>query len=696
MGFLLQKAAPFRHDGEWLSGVRMLDSSSDKDRVANLSSMVTRVLPFLLLFGASGVGLADQSDPFASQRAIPSPYNSRDPLLGVVDQWNALRQSDTYSFDSYAGFLIAHPGWPGEAAMRKQAERVLLPDGAPPQRVVSFFEKFPPLTNQGQARFAEALNAVGRRQDALAAARKAWTSGSLSPADEALVLARFGASFTPADQDERMDRLLWAGKTSAAQRQLGLTSFARRSVYEARLALRMNMPDAGLRADQVAPQGMQDAGYIADRAIWLRGQSNLLGMRALLAQPRNLPARPAEAEKWLELLLSTARGAQADGQYQQAYSIASKLDDAFAPGTNVRERSAGERDDYTSLAWLAGTIAMNQLGRPADAIGMFERYASAAKTPQTQSKGHYWAGRAAQAAGRAPEATRFFELAGIHPDQFYGQLALERLGRPIPAPGTPGGIQVAPEQRLAFNQREIVRVARLMGQQGRWQDQTLFVRAISASVESDSDHALAAELAQGIGRPDLAVMVGRSARLSGSSDYVRTGYPVVKVPVGHEAWTTIIHAIARQESQFDRAAVSHAGARGLMQLMPGPAREQATKIGLSYNAPALTEDTAYNIQLGSAYFQRMLNYYGGSFPLAVAAYNAGPGNVNKWLKANGDPRLPGSDWVRWIEEIPIFETRNYVQRVLENAVVYDTLHPDKARFRSPALLSAYLGKPSRG
>lgn len=678
-----------------LLGVRMLDSSSDKDPVHNLSSMVTRVLPFLLLFGASTAGIADQTDPLPAPPTA-SPYGVRDPLLSVVDQWNALRQTDSLSFDSYAGFLIAHPGWPGEAAMRRQAERALLPDGAAPQRVVAFFEKFPPLTNQGHARYAEALNAMGRRQEALASARKAWTSGSLAPADEALILARFGASFTPADQDERMDRLLWAGKTTAAQRQLALTSFTRRTLYDARLAMRINAPDAAMRADAIASQGMQDAGFIADRAIWLRGQANLLAMRALLAQPRTLTARPVETEKWLELLLSTARGAQADGQYAQAYSIASKLDDAFAPGTNLRDRTAGERDDYTSLAWLAGTIAMNQLGRPGDAIGMFERYASAAKTPQTQSKGHYWAGRAAQAAGRAAEANRFFELAGTHPDQFYGQLALERLGRSIPAPGTPGSVQVTAGERLAFNQREIVRVARLLGQQGRWQDQTLFVRAISSAVESDSEHALAAELAQGIGRPDLAVMVGRSARLNGASDYVRTGYPVVKVPQGHEAWTTIIHAIARQESQFDRAAVSHAGARGLMQLMPGTAREQAGKIGLSYNAPALTEDTGYNIQLGSGYFQRMLNYYGGSYPLAVAAYNAGPGNVNKWLKANGDPRLPGVDMVRWIEEIPIFETRNYVQRVLENAVVYDTLHPDKARFRGPAILSTYLGKRTRG
>jgi soluble lytic murein transglycosylase len=170
----------------------------------------------------------------------------------------------------------------------------------------------------------------------------------------------------------------------------------------------------------------------------------------------------------------------------------------------------------------------------------------------------------------------------------------------------------------------------------------------------------------------------------------------VKVPQGQEAWSTIIHAIARQESQFDREAISRAGARGLMQLMPGTAREAAGKIGLNYDANALTTDVAYNIQLGSSYFQRMLAYNGGNYPLAIAAYNAGQGNVNKWIAANGDPRLPGADMIKWIEQIPFSETRGYVQHVLENAVVYDTLHPDKATMRGPNLLSAYLGKSSRG
>lgn len=652
-------------------------------------------LPSTLLLCTASAVIADPISLIPTQPSAPqAPYNASDPVVAAIPQWKALRETDSLPFDSYASFLIAHPGWPGEPAMRRAAERALQPGAVSPARVVAFFDKFPPLTNTGQARYAEALAAMGRGQDALIAARKAWTSGSLSAADEASMYQQFGARFTPADQDERMDRLLWLGKTTAAQAQLSLTSLSKRPLYQARLALRTNAPDAQNLADSLPSAFQSDAGFVADKAIWLRAASPDAA-RAWLARPRQLISRPADVDRWFELLLSTAKTAASAGDARSAYQIAALVDQTYPPGTVVRDRPLSERDDYTSIVWLAGWTSLNS-GRASDAVGMFERYANAAKSPQTQAKGLYWTARAAQAAGRAEEASRYWEMAATHPDQFYGQLALERLGRPIPPPGTAGATTPTPSERLAFNQREIVRAARVLGQQGNWQDQSLFIRAIASSVESDADHALATELAQGIGRPDLAVMVGRNARLNGASDYVRAGYPLVKVPEGQEAWTTIIHAIARQESQFDRAAVSRAGARGLMQLMPGTAREQAGKIGLSYDTTALTSDVGYNIQLGSSYFQRLLNYNGGSYPLAIAAYNAGQGNVNKWIAANGDPRLPGADIVKWIENIPFQETRNYVQRVLENAVVYDTLHPDKARMRGNAILSAYLGKNTKG
>jgi soluble lytic murein transglycosylase len=158
----------------------------------------------------------------------------------------------------------------------------------------------------------------------------------------------------------------------------------------------------------------------------------------------------------------------------------------------------------------------------------------------------------------------------------------------------------------------------------------------------------------------------------------------------------MIHAIARQESQFDREAMSPVGARGLTQLMPATAKEQAGKLGLPWDPSRLTEDIGYNVMIGSSFFDRMLNYYQGNYVLAVASYNAGPGNVNRFIRANGDPRQPGVDVVDWIEAIPLTETRAYVQKVLENAVVYDLFNPERARTPQKDRLSYYLGKKDAG
>ena len=649
--------------------------------------MVVRVSLIVLLLAAPAPPV---TQPSVAQYA---PLSSA--AIGTwIAEWTRLRQTDSLPFSAYANFMVAHPGWPGETAMRKTAERALTPETMEPRQATAFFDRFAPLTNTGQARYAEALVAIGRNDEAKSAARKAWTSGSLSTLDETRMLSGFGGTFTAADQDERMDRLLWAGATAAAQRQLPLVSPGKRALFDARLALRARTPDAVIKADAVDASARTDAGYLADKALWLRAQGQAFAARQLLAAPRRLTTRPSEPEKWFETLLLFAREAQNDGQYQVAYDIARQVDDALAPGTDIRDQALGVRDDYTSVVWRAGMTALVDLRRPAEAIASFERYAGGAKSPQTQSKGHYWAGRAAKAAGRDPAP--YFERAAAFSDQFYGQLALERLGRPVPPPPVNAARAPSAGERQAFQGREIVQAARYLGQTGNWQDQTQFIRAIAASVESDADHVLADEVARQIGRPDLAVMVGRMARNDGRSDYVRAGFPEVRVPDGYQGNWTIIHAISRQESQFDRAIVSHAGARGLMQLMPATARQVAGQIGLGYMPDALTTDTVYNIQLGSSYFQKMLDYYGGSYPLAVAAYNAGPGNVNKWLKANGDPRLPGGDITLWIENIPIYETKNYVHRVLENAVVYDTLNPARARVRTATPLSTYLGKSAPG
>ncbi|HWH21804.1 MAG TPA: transglycosylase SLT domain-containing protein [Allosphingosinicella sp.] len=631
-----------------------------------------------------------QAQPQYSQQY--SSYSASPAAASALIRWRSLRQTDALPFSAYSSFLTNYRGWPGEAAMRKAAERAIN-DGASPTEVVSYFRTLPPTSAVGHARHAFALQALGQVEEARAAARSAWHSGVLPRDVEDRLLSFFSASLGPQDHDRRLETLLDNGDIVSAQRTLAFASGPRRAIYDARLALQTRAADALMKLAALGTGANSDAGLLMDRANWLRNSGQSLAARALLAQSRTLTTRPQNVEKFYQTLLTNAKAAANDRQWQTAYQIASQIDDAYAPGTDIAARPYGERDEYTSLAWLAGMTAYYQLGRLQDAAGMFERYARAARSPQTRAKGFYWAGRALAQAGQQPRATTFFTQAAEHPDQFYGQLSLERLGRTVPAPPAFPPASASPGTRAAFQSNALVQAARLLGQQGQREDQSLFVRALADNVHTSEERALASDFGREIGRQDLGVWVARQARNDGVTYYTRAGFPEVQ---GSFQQRNLDHAIMRQESSFDRAAMSHVGARGLMQLMPGTARETAAKLGLGYDLGRLTSDPQYNIMLGSKYFADLMNSFGNYAPLAIAAYNAGPGNVRRWIREYGDPRTPGVDVLRWIEEIPFFETKNYVHRVLENAVVYDVMNPGSARSPAQNRLSYYLGKRSPG
>jgi len=674
-----------------------------------MSSMAVSTIKIGLLFaGVSGLAVLTppgQQTIATLATAMPAltpapqevvqalPRASSDYAIGsAVTEWRRIRQSDNLPFSSYANFLLSNPGWPGETGRRSAAETSLTSGAENPALVARFFGQFPPLTAAGKLRYAEALMATGRRNEAVTQARAAWTMGALRPQDEATLIGVYGPSLTPADHDERMDALLWQGGTTAASRQLSYVSSARRPVFAARLAMRTRATDAASLAASAEGMGRGDAGYIADRASWLRDTGNSIAARNYLAQQRGpLTHRPGDPDKWYEVLLTQARGAANDRQYRVAYDIARQVDDAYPTGTDISAQSLGVRDKYTSLTWLAGQMAQRHLGRPGDAVAMYSRYGNGSRTAQTRSKGLYWAGRAAEIANQRDVAARYYAQASEYPQLFYGMLAMEQTGQALrPPPPTPN-LTVAPNIRQAYFQQGVVRAAQYLGGQGDSRDQALFLRQIANDATSEPDHALGIELSRLLNRPEMAVWVGKSALNNRLHNYVGAGFPTVAVPNQYASSWTMIHAIARQESEFDRGAVSHAGARGLMQLMPGTARDVARTLGMSYQPASLTSDTSYNIQLGSSYFQRRLDQ-NGNHVLALAAYNAGQGNMNRWLSTNGDPRSSGVDMLNWIEDIPFFETKNYVQRVVENAVVYDLMNPAHAKSRGPHHLSWYLGR----
>jgi soluble lytic murein transglycosylase len=488
---------------------------------------------------------------------------------------------------------------------------------------------------------------------------------------------------------------LFARKTDDAARAAAYASPARRAAFAARIAMQRGSADADALYRAVDSQTSIDAGLLTDRVRFLRLYNNESGARWLAARPHNFTYKPADPGRFVELLLGLATGAYTDRQYSQAYDIAKQANDSFAPGTDINSQSYAIRDDYTSLVWLAGQSALSGIGRPAEAIAQFINYSKGGKSLQVTSKGLYWAGRAALYAGRPAEANLYFEKAAAYPELFYGQLALERLHRPVPAPSALPALLVTPTQRAAFQRNRLAAATRLLGQQGRRDEQSLFVRALAESLTDDGDRVLATEFGQSIGRPDVAVWTARAARNAGSAFYYRSAFPThgASAPSG-QMWA-LVHGITRQESSFDRSAMSRVGARGMMQLMPGTAREESGKMGVGYDLGRLTSDPAYNVMVGSHYFQRLVDQWGGSYVLAVASYNAGAGNVRKWVDRYGDPRSASVDTLRWIEQIPFTETRGYVQRVMENTVVYDRLNPSPTSGTAISL-STYLGKSRPG
>ena len=629
---------------------------------------------------------------YATLALSPLAKAPSDPLLETVVEWDRLRR-DGYraSFAELSGFLRAHRGWPQEVVLRRRAERAI--DVATPfadRR--AYFAALPPVTAAAKFRLAETLLVGGDRDAATALARDAYDSAGLDAATEAELIATFAPRLTPADHLSRLDRLLWSGQVTAAARVLPRVAADRLAWGIARLALQTGGPNADEARSRLPTALANEPGITFDRVQWLRRNGQQDTARATMAATSYAPGLIVEPEAWLKLRVALARDALKVGDGAQAYTLAANHA-AFALGRPLAERSLGERAAYIDAEWVAGWTALRRLNRATDALGHFVAVRAAALTPVSQARGDYWSGRAADAAGQTAEALRYYSEAARHPDYFYGQLAYERLGRALALPAAVP-VAIAASLRVRFAADELVRATQALGDLGSRDRQTLFMRALVERADTPETARLVADLATTISRPDLGVLIGKATRGDGELGLLDAAYPRLTLPVELDADWTMIHAIARQESQFDRAVVSAANARGLMQLVPATAAEQAAKLGLPFDTTRLTADPVFNVTLGASYFNRLAGNM-GSKVLAVAAYNAGAGNVHKFVVANGDPRLPGVDMIDWIEAIPFLETRTYVQRVLENAVVYDLLRPETAGSRGVYRLSGYLGTTPR-
>lgn len=537
---------------------------------------------------------------------------------------------------------------------KTRMEQALTEVSADADTVISLLGGQMPYTLDAQITLADAYVKDGQVERAGRIIKSVWVNNFLTRPVEADLFARYGRQLTRDDHWARAVRLLMHDRASGAERLLNQLSPAQRSLVVARAAVSRKQSSAASLLDRVDPAYRNHPLFYFANAQRLSDNG---AISAAVAELNKASGSLPEAHMWWYERRTLARKLLAYGKASTAYQAAAGY-------------TSGPEGRLVDANFHAGWIALEFLNKPSVALKHFEKMSSMSTLPTSVSKAHYWLGRTHAALGDGGRSNAHFSQAALFNQYYYGQLAMVRLDKKsISLRGLPSWQQSV----AVFNQREIVRAIRLFEANQAFDfARPLNIRLIY-QVKDAGEMLLTARLAQDIGAHDLAILMSDVANRRGVGldlfAFPKDGLPRHKLA---DVDNAAVYAVARQESRFRSTAVSHAGARGLMQLMPGTAKETAGKLGISYSPSKLTSDPAYNALLGSTYLKAQLERYDGSLVLAAAAYNAGGGNVNKWIKTYGDPRQANIDPVVWIELIPFTETRGYVQKVLANYQIYKT------------------------
>jgi peptidoglycan lytic transglycosylase len=591
-----------------------------------------------------------------------------DPVGRKLVEWAILRGDDAdLDFPRYVAFISANPSWPGITSLRRRAEAALWQKESDSRAVIEFFRNEPPRTAKGRLVLARALLVQGDRKGAQAVLREAWRKDSFSADTEAQARELFGDLITPADDKARMDMRFDIEDDDAglrAARHLGPVEAA---IAKARAAVINKSSKAKAALDEVPAEGKRDPGYILARVQWLRRSDKIPEAARLMLSAPHDPDQLGDVDQWWIERRLIARKLLDLGDMKSAYAIANTT------ATPINENYRSEQH------FTAGWIALRFLREPSVALGHFARIAADGVTnPMTLARAYYWQGRAAEALGHERDARGFYEVAARYSTAYYGQLARARLGiesvalRPPPEPSADHyRLEVARIFEILYALDERDMVANMAADLG---DKSTDVAALTALGEIATRHNDARS----------ALLIGKPA-LSHGLPLEHYAFPNFGIPdyqqIGPQVERSVVYSIVRQESAFNSRVVSSANAIGLMQVTPAAGRDTAKRFNVSFEQHRLMADVAYNAQIGTAELGNDIASWRGSYILAFVAYNAGPRRAKEWIEQYGDPRNPKVDPVDWIERIPISETRNYVQRIIENMQVY------RARFdNNPRLL----------
>jgi len=579
-----------------------------------------------------------------------------DPVARKLAEWVILRSDDNgASVERYRAFLTANPSWPSQTFLRRRLEAALWDDHRDDAVVWSWFENESPLSAKGRFSLARVLLARGDRANAERLVREAWRNDSMSEDTETTALDLFGALLTPGDQKARMDTLLYGSEHEAALRAAKRLGAGHVALAKARIASYKKAANTRALLEAVPHELHNDPGYTFSRIQLLRREEKFADAAQLMLSAPKEPARLHNLDEWWIERRLLARKMIDTGEHRSAYLIA-------------RDAALPNRDIYkTEQEFTAGWIALRFLSDPATAAQHFARIGSGSVNPTTLARAGYWQGRAAEAAGRAQEARAAYTAAAAQSTSYYGQLARAKLGL------TQIDLNDAAAARSRGAERlEIVRAVALLYD---IEEGDIAIPIFADMGENGDPDALTGlgELASRHGDARAMLLVGKAA-LNRGLPFDAYAYPVNGIPsfqaIGPEIERSVVYAIARQESGFNPAVVSPAQAYGLMQVTPDAGRYVCKRAGVGFDLSRMKTDPVYNAALGAAELGGLIEDYRGSYIMTFAAYNAGRGSVRKWVERYGDPRDGKVDAVDWVELIPFAETRNYVQRVMENLQVY--------------------------
>lgn len=573
-------------------------------------------------------------------------------------------------------FLNENAGWPRSTALRKNAEAVLLREDFPPDVTIGYFKNYPPLSGAGKAALAIAHQKSGNKKRARHWTKHAWHYDSMSKSTEAAILGSPLREYLgSADHKLRMDRMLYKRSTSSGLRAAQRLGRSHVALANARIAVIKRRKNASRLINKVNGRLAKDAGLLYNRIQWNRRAKRLDKARSLLLRaPKSHKTLVDPIEWWTERRIA-ARQAIAVGRYKDAYRIASSH--GFSNGFF---RTDGE--------FLSGFIAFRYLKNNRAALKHFQALRENADSPKHVARSEYWLGRIKDKSGNKDEAKSHYLAASRHPYVYYGQLAANQAGETVRL-SFPRPKAASNEQKAAFRRNELVQSIRILAKANEERLVSTFFYALASQLKTAGEYRLMAELADDL---DMKYWVLRAGKLGMKRGYPMAyyAYPrggVPKLPGTRYVEKAMVYGLIRQESEFNPRAKSHAGARGLMQIMPGTARSIARDHKMKYVKANLTRSAAYNARLGTLHLNDLLERFNGSYIMTIAAYNAGKGNIPKWNNAFGDPRQGAVDPVDWVELIPFTETRNYVKHVLGNTQVY------RARFgtsRNPVRVFADL------